>query len=251
MKDTILNLPLDLTKRHFVVGDIHGRWATFQDLLTSAEYDPELDIIYAVGDMIDRGPHSVEVFEFFQGKNTFSIRGNHEVMAIDPDWYGVWLANGGVATLGSLTKHGYDQRWLNMMVRELPYFIDVGAAGEEHAFRIVHAEIPPMWSEDDFQHVIESSETDADSRFAHLLWSRSTIKTARRNVENLKPLLTDIEFNSNRSGRNVFVGHTPLKNVMKVGDMTYLDTWKGRTLSMVEAITGQIWSVPYRQDIID
>jgi len=232
-----------MTKRHFIVGDIHGRYQALQDLLASAEYDPETDIIYTVGDMIDRGPKSVEVFEFFQQPNTYSIRGNHEVMVTDPDWHNVWLANGGIQTLASLTEHYYDEAWLKAMINSLPYIIDVGEPEDEYAFRIVHAEMPPAWNEETFQFVLDSSETDADPRFAHLLWARTTITDARENVANLKPLTEGIMFHPERSGRNVFVGHTPLKRPMTVGDMTYLDTWGDGTLTMVEAITKQFYTV--------
>jgi len=247
MKNHTLKLPLDLTKRHFVVGDIHGRLEMFERLLKSADYDPENDIVYAVGDMIDRGSFSVEVLEFFDMEKAFSIRGNHEVMATSEDWYVVWMNNGGIQTLDSMKANAVDLKWLHAMIERLPYIIDVGEDGEEHAFRIVHAEIPPGWDEQTFQFVLDSSENDDDSRFAHCLWARTTIEQARQNVANMKPSHYDITFHPERSGRNIFVGHTPIRSVMKVGDMTYLDTWASRTLSMVEAISGQVWSVPFKE----
>lgn len=246
MKNHTLNLPLDLTKRHFVVGDIHGRLDMFERLLESADYDPATDIIYTVGDMIDRGSNSYEILEFFDMKNNFSIRGNHEVMATDSNWYAVWMGNGGPQTLDSLRTNACDTNWLEAMIERLPFVIDVGEPGEEHAFRILHAELPPVWSEDDFQWILVDADDADDSTFAHVLWSRSTIEKALRNVKNMKPSHFEIDFHPERSGRNVFVGHTPIRNTMRVGDMTFLDTWASRTLTMVEAITLQEWSVPFK-----
>ena len=82
MSNRILQLPLDRSKRHFVVGDIHGRFDSFQNLLKEANYDPTNDIIYSVGDLIDRGPKSYETVKFFTSTpNVYSIMGNHEYMA--------------------------------------------------------------------------------------------------------------------------------------------------------------------------
>lgn len=247
MKDHTLNLPLDLTKRHFIIGDIHGRLEMLERLLDSADYDPATDMIYTVGDMIDRGPHSVEVLELFSDEpNWYSIRGNHEVMVTDDSWYSCWLSNGGVQTLQSLAANAYDENWLKAMIERLPYVIDVGEQGEEHSFRILHADLPPGWSEDMFQYVLDEAEGDDDPVFSHVLWSRRTIEAGLRNVKNLKLIDADIKFDPNRSGRNVFVGHTPIRNTMTMGDITFLDTWAKRTLSMVEAITKQVWSVPFK-----
>lgn len=245
MKNHTLKIPLDLTKRHFVVGDAHGRFDTMMALLESADYDPENDIVYSVGDMIDRGSKSVEVLEFFNQKNTFAIRGNHEVMAIDVEWRNVWLNNGGVQTQVSLADHLVNEDWLRAQIEALPYFIDVGEADEDYSFRLVHASLPLEWSEQEYQLILERAIDANDTLFAETLWSRTDINKATRNVHNLKPLLTDINVNPNRSGRNVFAGHTPVKKVMKVGDVTYTDTWKSYTMSMVEAITEQTWTVKH------
>ena len=59
-----IEIPLSENKRHFVVGDIHGRYDTFINLLEEINYDETTDMIYSVGDLIDRGPKVVEVVEF-------------------------------------------------------------------------------------------------------------------------------------------------------------------------------------------
>lgn len=242
MKNHTLKLPLDLTKRHFVVGDIHGRYDAFIRLLESADYDPENDIVYSVGDIIDRGPKSVETLEFFNQKNTYAIRGNHEVMAISDEWLMVWLSNGGPATLNSLKLHNYTESWLAEQIQPLPYVIDVGENDEDHSFRIVHASLPLKWSEEEFQLIMDRAKDENDTLLAEILWSRTDIGQAVKNVDNQKPKMMGIVTTINRSGRNVFAGHTPINNVMKIGDTTYIDTWRSGTLSMVEAITMQSWT---------
>jgi serine/threonine protein phosphatase 1 len=61
-----------------VVGDIHGCYDEFMALLDLAGLSSD-DTIIALGDIVDRGPDSVKVIEFFRsGHNALSIMGNHE-----------------------------------------------------------------------------------------------------------------------------------------------------------------------------
>ncbi|MEZ4397399.1 MAG: metallophosphoesterase [Candidatus Krumholzibacteriia bacterium] len=61
-----------------IIGDIHGCWAELQALLDKVG-PGERDLILAVGDLVNRGPDSPRVLDFFrQTPNAASIRGNHE-----------------------------------------------------------------------------------------------------------------------------------------------------------------------------
>ena len=93
----------------YAVGDIHGRF----DLLLKAEEailehlgDNEGLVIF-LGDYVDRGPDSSKVVEYLMSK-TICLKGNHEdlmVSALESGNYGLWVANGGNATLES---YGWD-----------------------------------------------------------------------------------------------------------------------------------------------
>ena len=66
--------------RTLVIGDIHGCWNEFQDLLDKAGVTSD-DQIIAIGDLVNRGPKSKKVLNFFRkGKhpNSQVILGNHE-----------------------------------------------------------------------------------------------------------------------------------------------------------------------------
>ncbi len=61
-----------------VIGDIHGCYVELNNLLERAGLASE-DAIIALGDIVDRGPETPEVLEFFrQQANTRSLMGNHE-----------------------------------------------------------------------------------------------------------------------------------------------------------------------------
>lgn len=83
-----------------IVGDIAGNYHTFLALIKQM---PDEEVI-SVGDMIDRGPHSKQVLEWFKAHGT-AILGNHEHMFLlsrtNPYWFETSLRNGGEPTLKS------------------------------------------------------------------------------------------------------------------------------------------------------
>lgn len=95
------------------VGDIHGCYAQLQKLVEQIEgqRQSELPLIF-LGDAIDRGPQSAQVFQLIFGRvqaapeKTTLLMGNHEKMLLefidDPVGRGArWLTNGGLETLRS------------------------------------------------------------------------------------------------------------------------------------------------------
>lgn len=69
------------TPNTLVIGDIHGCWDEFQALLDLAGLGAD-DELLAVGDLVDRGPDSPRVLNFFRappaGVRARSVQGNHE-----------------------------------------------------------------------------------------------------------------------------------------------------------------------------
>lgn len=94
--------------RHLAIGDIHG---CFHALTTLVDYVPlaDDDVIVALGDYVNRGPHSSAVLDWLiaceQSRRLVALRGNHEVMTLDArdnqERWQRWLENGGDATLAS------------------------------------------------------------------------------------------------------------------------------------------------------
>jgi len=61
-----------------LIGDIHGCYDELQALLDLAGLSGDDEII-ALGDIVDRGPATPQVLEFFQTQpNARSLMGNHE-----------------------------------------------------------------------------------------------------------------------------------------------------------------------------
>ncbi|MBX2870780.1 MAG: metallophosphoesterase [Saprospiraceae bacterium] len=65
-------------KRTIVIGDIHGCFEAFQELLQLVDLKPE-DEVVSVGDIVDRGPGSQALYAFFRDRpNAKVLMGNHE-----------------------------------------------------------------------------------------------------------------------------------------------------------------------------
>jgi len=230
-----LKLDLD-TDRHLIVGDLHGWYNTFMRLLEKANYDPTKDVIYSVGDLIDRGPQSVEIIEFFQRERCYAVKGNHELMMLDNQWFETWISNGGINTLESVKNSKVEFGWFCDLIRPLPWVIDVGDNEDEHAFRIIHAEVAPGWPESYFQRMLNDAIDHNDVSLSRCLWSRKLIQSAQANAAMLKPTDYKINFHKERF-RTVFTGHTPINKAFKCGDHWFIDTFRNKTLTMIDAVT--------------
>jgi len=134
-------LPSNTAGRDFLVGDLHGCYQLLQDSLEGVSFDPTVDRVISVGDLIDRGPDSVACIGLLDESWFFAVRGNHEQLMIDAllhddeDAMGTWLYNGGVW----IVQVNEDKRTeLARRLDELSYAIVVGKG--EKRFNVLHAE---------------------------------------------------------------------------------------------------------------
>lgn len=113
------------------IGDIHGTYKTLKLLLKEFPSDP----ICLVGDLIDRGPDSVDVIQFVMDNydRIKCVQGNHEKM-MTGFYHGggrarfgdVWLMNGGKKVWQAYEyKYGQQKRIDHVnFLKSLPDFIE-------------------------------------------------------------------------------------------------------------------------------
>jgi len=156
-----------MTQRRIVIGDVHGHYDTLMTLLDAIAPTGD-DMVYFLGDLIDRGPQSAQVVDFVKQSSYLCLLGNHEQMLIDilgdGEIYGpalqAWLYSGGHSTINSYGEEGVRQDHLDWM-RTLPTYIDLGDAWLVHAG--VHPRIPLekqtaeqfCWVRDEFHSIHE------------------------------------------------------------------------------------------------
>ncbi|CAK4082877.1 unnamed protein product [Aphanomyces euteiches] len=69
--------------RVIIVGDVHGCFEELQNLLQSCAYSAANDVLVFVGDLVNKGPKSVEVVRFVRESGSLCVRGNHDDAALN------------------------------------------------------------------------------------------------------------------------------------------------------------------------
>lgn len=125
----------------YAIGDIQGCYQELQQLLTMIQFNPQTDELWSVGDLVNRGPQSLEVLRFFKqlGDRARVVLGNHDLHLLA-------LAEG-------ITKHADPQDTLAAVLQAddkedlltwlrqqplLHYDPKLNMA-------LVHAGLPPQW----------------------------------------------------------------------------------------------------------
>lgn len=127
--------------KNFVVGDIQGCYKGLRKLLVAAGFNPKKDKLWAVGDLIARGPQSLETLEFLKelGDDHFdTVLGNHDLHLIA-------MAHGistpkPIDKLGPLMQHKSFSRLIDWLSTK-----QLALKPAKHHF-ISHAGLYPMWS---------------------------------------------------------------------------------------------------------
>ena len=184
MSNPILRLPANQAGRDFIMGDLHGEFATLQRAIEGIGFDPEKDRLFSVGDLIDRGPDSAKCLRMACEPWFFVVAGNHEEFLINDfsDTREHWYSNG-----GRWWERETDKDGLWDIAAALPWMIVVGEGPTR--FNITHAE----WLETDAE--IDNYETFAAAiKNPDYLWFRDLIRTG---IDATRPGLSP-----------TFVGHT-------------------------------------------
>jgi bis(5'-nucleosyl)-tetraphosphatase (symmetrical) len=131
----------------YAVGDIQGCYKPLRKLLDKINFDPAIDRLWCVGDLVNRGPDSLRTLRFLKelGPAFTSVLGNH-------DLHFLALATGAhdagkKKTLKKLLN-AYDCDELCEWVRYLPiiHHESLKTNRGKEAFLMVHAGFAPGWS---------------------------------------------------------------------------------------------------------
>lgn len=196
--------------RDFAVGDIHGMYSMLEEILESVNFDPQIDRLFSVGDLIDRGPESDRTLEFLANAWFNAIQGNHERMLIEAEdsqeALDNWTQNNGGAWWNEVDEP--TQHVFRKAIKALPMAMEIET--EHGLVGVVHADVPigSEWSH--FLHTL----TGNDYLQYFTVWSRNRLRRAE--VYGEVPPVEGVDM--------LVVGHTPLKNATRLENIYYLDT---------------------------
>lgn len=124
----------------YAIGDVQGCFASLQDLLAKCEFDPKRDVLWFVGDLVNRGPSSLETLRFVYqlGSAARVVLGNHDLYLLMVA-YGAVGKRGKDDTLAPLLN-APDAGTLLSWLRHQPLCY------AEHGYCMVHAGLLPNWS---------------------------------------------------------------------------------------------------------
>lgn len=206
----------------YVFSDVHGRFAPLDRALSRISPSDD-DVIYMLGDMVDRGRHSAEVLRLCHDMpNMVCLRGNHEEMMVESlrnsdDQYQqfTWGMNGGARTIESLKGLADDERdELVDWAAHLPLFAHTLV--DDRPYLLVHAGIrpsvtrtflegldePPVWDADTCDALLSAQDPD------DLLWIREGFWGAPTGL-----------VGEDGKGPVVVAGHTPTIVVEQFADV--------------------------------
>jgi serine/threonine protein phosphatase 1 len=202
--------------RDLAVGDIHGHFARLQACLDAVGFDPAVDRLFSVGDLVDRGPQSPQVLQWLAKPWFHAVQGNHETLAInhlhggrvDLDTYRA-AGGGWFLDLPAEAQGPFVEAFV-----KLPVALQVETA--EGPIGLLHADSPFS----DWTRISEALDDPAVREVCQ--WSRRRLKEGDTTpVRGLRALL---------------VGHTPVLAVKVLGNVWHLDTggWSNGCFSLLD-----------------
>lgn len=124
----------------FVIGDLHGCLTPLQRLLDKVQFKPGTDKIWFVGDLVNRGPQSLETLRFIRslGDDAICVLGNHDLHLLAVI-HGI-RRTGGKDTLDDILRAN-DLHEITDWLRHLPLL----HYSKKLDVTMVHAGIHPDW----------------------------------------------------------------------------------------------------------
>lgn len=128
----------------YAIGDIQGCFDSFQALLELIEFQPSRDALWIAGDIVNRGPQSLQTLRFLH-----QIRHSIQVVLGNHDLHLLAVAHGhhqrNLSDTFNDILEAPDREVLLEWLRQQPLLHH----DEKLGYVLVHAGIPPQWTLDD------------------------------------------------------------------------------------------------------
>lgn len=144
----------------YAIGDIQGCFDELQRLLERIQYDPDIDQLWFAGDLVNRGPKSLETLRFVRAQNAITVLGNHDLHLLASAY-----TPGQRRPKDTLIEiiDAPDAQELLDWLRQQPLLHHDSLSG----YTMVHAGLPPQWDLQIAQHC--AAEVEQVLRTGNLL----------------------------------------------------------------------------------
>ncbi|HAI06154.1 MAG TPA: diadenosine tetraphosphatase, partial [Pantoea sp.] len=124
----------------YLIGDVHGCYDELRALLQQVDFNPQQDTLWLTGDLVARGPGSLEVLRYVKslGDAVRLVLGNHDLHLLAV--YAGISRNKPKDRLTPLLEADDADELINWLRRQPLLQVD-----EEHKLVMGHAGITPQW----------------------------------------------------------------------------------------------------------
>ncbi|MFV8834629.1 symmetrical bis(5'-nucleosyl)-tetraphosphatase [Aquisalimonas sp.] len=158
----------------YCIGDIQGCNSELQRLLEQLQFDPQRDLIWFVGDIVNRGPESLDALRFVHslGDSAVTILGNHDIHLL-----AAWRGHATLKPADTLQEvlDAPDADDLLHWLRRQPLMVEDAKLG----YAMLHAGLYPRWTLTEAREYAREAETalaapesDFDAFMANLYGDR-------------------------------------------------------------------------------
>ena len=194
--------------KDYFVGDIHGCYEQLMEALEKIKFNPDVDRLISVGDLVDRGPDSVKCLNLLKETWFHAVFGNHEDMMIK-SFRHEWSTYNYVQNGGKWFFHlPYEEQEQLVLLADTKMSLVIEVETDIGTIGVIHANAPDDWQK---YHRLNNDEDFFDDNLVEdTIWGRRRIYGGQDGRVN------GIDY--------VIVGHTPVEDVTVLDNIVYIDT---------------------------
>ena len=204
----IKKLKKNTTGTDYFVGDIHGCYEQLMEALEKIKFNPDVDRLISVGDLVNRGPDSVKCLNLLKETWFHAVFGNHEDMMIK-SFRHEWSTYNYVQNGGKWFFHlPYEEQEQLVLLADAKMALVIEVETDIGIIGVIHANAPDDWQK--YHRLNNDKDFFDDNLVEDTIWGR------RRIYGNQSGRVKGIDY--------VVVGHTPVEDVTVLENIVYIDT---------------------------
>ena len=204
----IKKLKKNTTGTDYFVGDIHGCYEQLMEALEKIKFNPDVDRLISVGDLVNRGPDSVKCLNLLKETWFHAVFGNHEDMMIK-SFRHEWSTYNYVQNGGKWFFHlPYEEQEQLVLLADAKMALVIEVETDIGIIGVIHANAPDDWQK--YHRLNNDKDFFDDNLVEDTIWGRRRIYGGQDGRVN------GIDY--------VIVGHTPVEDVTVLDNIVYIDT---------------------------